>query len=450
MLYISRINNWKILNGATTTIAIAASLTNKKIDLNKVFVPLKICVTHNSEQEDSIEFDIFKYSNRQEKPRPQDFTSLRSCDLIGADFIASDLDKKPLIEVRKELKRRDTLKELAPEEREMLLREKALKKKEKFYHLQSFNKDKIPSENYLYAVEPGDEERLNCRSNGSKTDGNRGVSQDTPKANDESYDVVYSSVFSPAEVKRKSNMLIQVYLHLPEETEKVLKLAQEAQKNAERRDYIPLQCKLKSWDIVDISLNIYGEKLLHSEKKRVIWFGGFTKCTFSYYVPKDIEDEELRCVAVLSINGAPIGEMCFVTKIVEIPRSFHPEVYTRKYNKIFISYAHQDESKVKFMAQAFKAVGVDYFFDRDYLKAGDIFPLEIEKNINSADLFILCWSENAANSDYVQKERNQALDRAYPKVKPYEKAPLSICPLSIEPRAEIPEDMKSIYNFEQI
>ncbi len=96
------------------------------------------------------------------------------------------------------------------------------------------------------------------------------------------------------------------------------------------------------------------------------------------------------------------------------------------------------------------AQGVDYFFDRDYLKAGDIFPLEIEKYINSADLFILCWSENAANSDYVQKERNQALDRAYPKVKPYEKAPLSICPLSIEPRAEIPEDMKSIYNFEQI
>ena len=99
MLYISRINNWKILNGATTTIAIAASLTNKKIDLNKVFVPLKICVTHNSEQEDSIEFDIFKSSNRQELPRQLDYTSISSCDLIGSDIIASDLDKKPLVEV---------------------------------------------------------------------------------------------------------------------------------------------------------------------------------------------------------------------------------------------------------------------------------------------------------------------------------------------------------------
>jgi hypothetical protein len=245
-------------------------------------------------------------------------------------------------------------------------------------------------------------------------------------------------------------MLIQVYLHLPEETEKVLKLAQEAQKNAERRDYIPLQCKLKRWEKVNITLNIYGETLLYSKKERVIWFGGFTKCTFSYDVPKDIEDEELRCEAILSVNGAQIGKMCFVTQIVEEPRSLHPEVYTRKFNKIFISYAHQDESKVKFIAQAYKAQGVDYFFDRDYLKAGDIFPQKIEDYINSADLFILCWSENAAKSDYVKKERSQALDRAYPKVKPIEKAPLSIYPLSIEPRAELPEDMKSIYNFEQI
>lgn len=155
-------------------------------------------------------------------------------------------------------------------------------------------------------------------------------------------------------------------------------------------------------------------------------------------------------MAILSVNGAQIGEMCFVTEIVETPRSLHPEVFTRKYKKIFISYAHQDESKVKFIAQAYKAQGVDYFFDRDYLKAGDIFPQKIENYINSADLFILCWSKNAAQSDYVKKERNQALDRAYPKVKPIEKAPLSIYPLSIEPREELPEDMRDTYNFELV
>ena len=303
----------------------------------------------------------------------------------------------------------------------------------------------------LFGFESSQEE-LSCQTYCPKVDHAKtpGVSQDIQMSDVNDYCDVYSSVYSPAEVKRKTNMLVQVYLHLQEEAEKVLTLSQEAQKNAERRDYIPLQCKLKRGDKVDISLNIYGETLLHSEKKSVIWFGTFTKCTFSYFVPKDIEVDELRCVAILSVNGAQIGEMCFVTEIVETPRSLHPEVFTRKYKKIFISYAHQDESKVKFIAQAYKAQGVDYFFDRDYLKAGDIFPQKIENYINSADLFILCWSKNAAQSDYVKKERNQALDRAYPKVKPIEKAPLSIYPLSIEPREELPEDMRDTYNFELV
>jgi len=63
-------------------------------------------------------------------------------------------------------------------------------------------------------------------------------------------------------------MLVQVYLHLYEETEKVNALAQESDKDTERRDYIPLQCKLKKGDKVDVLLNIYGETLLMTDKKK--------------------------------------------------------------------------------------------------------------------------------------------------------------------------------------
>ena len=471
MLYISRINNWQIINGATTTIAIAASLTNKKVDLEKVFVSLKISVIHNSEQKESIVFDILNSSNRQVKPSSLNRTISESYELIGkvsdreyidkishVDIKVPDQDEKLLLEARKEAKekRRKALKEkfrlLDIQEKIKLFEDRGLLGGLiKLSNRADLNNGiNLAAEDFLMAAETEDEEGFDGCTYSPSIDKSRGVNQDAQQLADEAYDDVYSSVFSPAEVKRKSNMLIQVYLHLREEEDLVKTLAQEAQRNAERRDYIPLQCKLKHGDKVDISLNIYGKTLLQSDRKSVVWFGAFTKCTFSYYVPKDIEDEELRCVAILSVNGAQIGEMCFVTQIVETPRSMNSEVFTRKFNKIFISYAHQDESKVKFIAQAYKAQGVDYFFDRDYLKAGDIFPHKIEDYINSADLFILCWSENAAKSDYVKKERSQALDRAYPKVKPIEKAPLSIYPLSIEPRAELPEDMKSIYNFEQI
>ena len=276
------------------------------------------------------------------------------------------------------------------------------------------------------------------------------INNHNSNAQNVSYDSVFSSIFAPAEVKPKSHVQVQVYLHLYEETEKVKALAQESDKNAERRDYIPLQCKLKKEDKVDVLLNIYGETLLMSDKKSVVWQGSFTKCSFDYFVPKDIEVDELSCVAMLKVNEVPVGEMRFITRIVDAPRQLNPEIIAHKYNKVFISYSHQDESKVKFLHEGLELGAVPHFFDRKYLKTGDVFPQVIKDYINSADLFILCWSENASKSEYVQKERLQALERAFPQVKPEQEAKLRIYPMSIEPRAELPGDMKENYHFGEI
>lgn len=261
---------------------------------------------------------------------------------------------------------------------------------------------------------------------------------------------VLSSIFAPAEIKRKSTMLVQVYLHLLEETEKMKKLAQESDKNAKRRDYMPLQCKLKKGDKVDVLLNLYGETLLKSEKKSVVWQGSFTKCSFDFFVPKNIDVDELNCVAQMTVNDIPVGEMRFITKIVESPRQLNPKIIAHKYNKVFVSYAHKDEAKVKSFHEGLKLAGIEHFFDRAYLKTGDIFPQIIQDYINSADLFVLFWSENAAESEYVKKERTQALRRAFPQVRPQQAAKLSIYPMSIEPRAELPSDMKDNYHFGEI
>ena len=261
---------------------------------------------------------------------------------------------------------------------------------------------------------------------------------------------VYSSVFAPAEVKPKSHLLIQVYLHLLDEADKVQALAREAQADAQRRDYMPLQCQLKPGDRVVLSATIMGETTLYAENRTLVWRGSFTKCAFDFFVPAEIDVDELSCMVQVTINEAIIGEMRFITRIVDTPHKVHPQVMSRRYNKIFISYAHKDYERVRFIARAYQAQGVDYFFDRDYLRAGDVYPQVIRDYIDSADLFILCWSENAAHSDYVDKERRQALQRAYPNVRPIGMAQLTIYPLSIEPRAQLPADMKEIYNFEEI
>lgn len=227
-------------------------------------------------------------------------------------------------------------------------------------------------------------------------------------------------------------------------------MATESDARAIRRDYVPLQCKLKKGDKVDVLFSIYSEERIMSDKKSVVWQGSFTKCSFDYLVSKDIDADELSCVAVLSVNGVPVGEMRFITEIVESPRKLNPKIIAHKYNKVFISYAHKDEAKVKFLHEGLELSAVPHFFDRKYLKAGDVFPQVIQEYINSADLFILCWSENASKSEYVQKERLQALKRAFPQVKPEQEAKLRIYSMSIEPRADLPSDMKGNYHFVEI
>lgn len=100
------------------------------------------------------------------------------------------------------------------------------------------------------------------------------------------YNEVYSSIFAPAEVKRKSHLQVQMYLHLYDESEKVKSLARESDKNAERRDYLPLSLKLRNGDKVDVEFNVYGETRLMSQRKSIIWHGSLQNVHLITLCPK--------------------------------------------------------------------------------------------------------------------------------------------------------------------
>lgn len=261
---------------------------------------------------------------------------------------------------------------------------------------------------------------------------------------------VYSSVFAPAEVKPKSRMMVQVYLHQEEETEKVKALATEADRNAERRDYIPLQTKLKKGDKVDVVLNINGDTLLYDCSKSIIWLGSFCKCAFDYLVPSDLDVDELSCSVTLYVNGAIVGEMLFYTQIVDSPAQLNANVIAKPVKKLFISYSHNDLKAAEKIAKLYEGMDVDVFFDKHRLKSGYIYSEEIFNFINKADTFVLCWSENAAQSEYVEKERKAALELAYPNLKPRDIAQISIKPYNIQPYATPPKDMIEHYHFEEL
>lgn len=261
---------------------------------------------------------------------------------------------------------------------------------------------------------------------------------------------VYSSIFAPSEIKRNDYMMVHVFLYKEGEERYVVSKANEVDPDAERKNYTPLSVELKEGDKVKISLQVSNKDIqVEDPVQEITWQGRITDCQFAMYISNEFNASTLLATVVLSVNGAPVGRMMFKTKVVDNPRKLHTEIVCRSFHKIFISYSHKDESRVKYLAEAYKAQGVDYFFDRHYLKAGDVYPLKIQQYIDSADLFILCWSKNAAESDYVTLERNRAMSHAYPQVT-MDKASITIHPISIEPRAAFPQDMDSIYNFEEV
>ena len=122
--------------------------------------------------------------------------------------------------------------------------------------------------------------------------------------------------------------------------------------------------------------------------------------------------------------------------------SHYAKVDTRRYSRIFISYAHADYIQVRGIAEGCKINGSDYFFDRHTLKAGDLFKEKILQYIDNADLFVLCWSKNAAESKWVEIERKHAIELIEGG-----KSQLALYPLSMPPEAPLPEDMSEKYNF---
>jgi hypothetical protein len=81
--------------------------------------------------------------------------------------------------------------------------------------------------------------------------------------------------------------------------------------------------------------------------------------------------------------------------------------------QVFLNYASADKPMVEDLYDSLKDSGVDVWFDRKSLIAGQRWRDEISKAIRKSDIVIVCLSKKAIDKDgYVQKEIKFALDKA--------------------------------------
>lgn len=73
--YITKIENWQIVNGGQTTASIFATSTEKGIDLSKVFVQMKVSVVTDPNEMPEVVPKISRYANTQTIIKDSDFSS---------------------------------------------------------------------------------------------------------------------------------------------------------------------------------------------------------------------------------------------------------------------------------------------------------------------------------------------------------------------------------------
>lgn len=263
---------------------------------------------------------------------------------------------------------------------------------------------------------------------------------------------VNSTVFAPSVAERGETMTIQLLLYKDSQYANAIKKAKQVDPEAEERISQVIGVPLKKGDIISANLTFFPriqEDYVKIEEniKQVIWDSKTKDIVFSVYIDERFSKKLLNGKVVIKVNDIPVSEAIFRIKIVSYKemQTTLADIEMTRLGKIFISYSHLDTDKVQYISETCKAMKCDYFFDRHDLDPGDRFEEKIFKYIDNANLFILCWSENAASSDWVKKEIKRALEN----LKKDDQS-LHLYPISIPPKTELPDNMKGIFNFGEL
>ncbi len=232
--------------------------------------------------------------------------------------------------------------------------------------------------------------------------------QSPPRA----HDLVDCSVFSPPTAPPGGRIMVQVFLHRPEQTERAAQQASLMDSTAVLKGVQTLQTPIPHGARVDITLDV-PDLYVDEPTQTVTWSGQPVFGQFLLSVPKTGPIAYFPTVR-LSVNGAPVGRIKFRLEIdpsVEQPPTVPAGRSAQRYEYAFLSYASKDVKEVLKRAQALDAVGIKYFHDILSLEPGARWQSEIYRNIDSCDLFLLFWSQAAKESEWVLKEAEYALSR---------------------------------------
>jgi TIR domain len=226
-------------------------------------------------------------------------------------------------------------------------------------------------------------------------------------------DTVVCTVFAPPSAAPGESILVQAFAHLPEQTDDAAAIARELDLDALRRTFRSLAAPVPVGSRLDFELRMPGLEV-DDPVASLVWRRRSEAVQFGVRVPTSAPEGAVIGTLEVSLDSAPIGQIKFKLAIDRHAAQADNEPqgdHARRYTAAFISYASKDREKVLARVQMLSVIGVEYFQDLLSLEPGDRWEKKLELGIDKCDLFLLFWSSEAKESQWVRREVQYALDR---------------------------------------
>lgn len=220
-----------------------------------------------------------------------------------------------------------------------------------------------------------------------------------------------ATAFAPSKLRRGTPELVRIVVHQPKDLNAVIKAAKKIDPRTE-----PAPQGMPIGDIargsnIGVALEVRGGSCDGALQRRE-WKGD--PIDFNFAVEADANVKQVVMLARVFVDDAQIGVLAFTRKVsgpAKKPHGPGDRARLKRHKRVFLSYSSQDRETVSTIATAYQMAGVEHFWDRTSLKSGEEWNPRLRREIDRADLFHLCWSKAAAQSQWVQKEAEHALTR---------------------------------------
>lgn len=220
-----------------------------------------------------------------------------------------------------------------------------------------------------------------------------------------------ATAFAPGKLRRGTPELVRIVVHQPKDLNEVIKAARKLDPRTESAPQGMPVGDVAIGAKIGVSLEVRGGACEGAVQRRT-WLG--EPIDFSFAVEADANVKQVVMLARVFINDAQIGVLAFTRKVsgpAKKPHNPGDRARLKRHKRVFLSYSAKDREVVSAIATAYQMAGVEHFWDRASLKSGEEWHPRLRREIDRADLFHLCWSKSAAQSEWVAKEAEHALTR---------------------------------------